>query len=279
MSPATLPANAGTAPNLGDAPDARAPRRYTARTYFFIMAMISLVSIIGTIFLAIQSPTAALTPDPATNGAVMLTFQVLSYFTVLSNILVLVTGFMLARDPNRNGRIFRIVHFDALIMISVTGIVYAVILAPLAHPVGLNVYFNAGLHYIAPPMFVLGWALFGPRPTFSFKLLGQSLIIPGLWVTYTLIHGAIIGWYPYPFLNVEKLGYGMVAVNLVVITIASMLIGGMYLGFGSMAARIKRRRDPELVGQDAAALAVADDAAIVNLQDSQENATRELLAR
>ena len=279
MSPATLPANAGTAPNLGDAPDARAPRRYTARTYFFIMAMISLVSIIGTTILAISQPSLAVTPDPATNGAVMVTFQVLSFFTVLSNILVLVTGFMLARDPNRSGRIFRVIHFDALIMITVTGIVYAVILAPLAHPVGLNVYFNAGLHYIAPPMFVLGWALFGPRPTFSFKLLGQSLIIPGLWVTYTLIHGAIIGWYPYPFLNVEKLGYGTVGINLVVITMAAMLIGAMYLGFGSMAARIKTRRDVKPLGQDETATPVADDAAIVNLQDSQENATRELIAR
>ena len=217
-------------------------KRRIARTYFLIMALISLAAIITTAVLAVMNPTATVTPDPATNGAVMVTFQVLSYFTVLSNILVMTIGFMLFRNPNRTGRLFRIVHFDALIMITVTGLVFALVLAPLTHPVGLNILANAGLHYIAPPMFVLGWALFGPRPTFSLKLLGQSLIIPSVWVVYTLIHGAIISWYPYPFLNVTTLGYGTVAINLVVITFAALAIGAFYLGIGSLVARVKARR-------------------------------------
>ena len=76
---------------------------------------------------------------------------------------------------------------------------------------------------IAPPMFDFWLALFGPRPTFfSFTQPQWSLIIPGL-CHPTLIHGALIGWYRILFLNVEKLGYGTVGINLVVvITMAAM---------------------------------------------------------
>ena len=243
LSPTDRPAAAKEQVELIASPTTEKPgKRRVARAYFLVMALISLAAIITTAVLAIMYPTATVTPDPATNGAVMVTFQVLSYFTVLSNILVMTIGFMLFRNPNRTGRLFRVLHFDALIMITVTGLVFAIVLAPLTHPVGLNVLANAGLHYIAPPMFVLGWALFGPRPTFSLKLLAQSLIVPIVWVAYTLIHGAIISWYPYPFLNVMALGYATVAVNVVAIAVGALIIGAIYLGIGSLIARSKTRR-------------------------------------
>jgi hypothetical protein len=73
-------------------------------------------------------------------------------------------------------------------------------------------------------------------------LLAQSLIVPIVWVAYTLIHGAIISWYPYPFLNVMTLGYATVAVNVVAIAVGALIIGAIYLGIGSLIARSKTRR-------------------------------------
>ena len=236
LSPTDRPAVAKEPVELIASPTTEKPgKRRVARAYFLVMALISLAAIITTAVLAIMYPTATVPPDPATNGAVMVTFQVLSYFTVLSNTLVMTIGFMLFRNPNRTGRLFRVLHFDALIMITVTGLVFAIVLAPLTHPVGLNVLANAGLHYIAPPMFVL-------RPTFSLKLLAQSLIVPVVWVAYTLVHGAIISWYPYPFLNVMALGYATVAVNVIAIAVGALIIGAIYLGIGSLIARSKTRR-------------------------------------
>lgn len=219
------------------------PRRTAARIYYAALSLLCLFSIVLSVAIAVAGPTADLIPNPETASSFMVVVQELSYFTILSNVLVMIVSFLLMRNPNRTGRIFQVVHFDALIMITVTGLVYALVLAPLWHPTGLSIVSNTGLHYLAPPLFVLGFAVFGPRPRFSFKLLGSALVIPIAWLVYTLIHGAIISWYPYPFIDVSVLGYGQVAINVVAIVIGSLIIGAIYLGVGSLVARIARGRD------------------------------------
>lgn len=248
---ATLPTTDTTSSN-NDVTAAKAdkPRRF-ARYYYLATAVISLSSIVLTIFLAIHYPTATVVPDPATASAAMIVGQVLSYFTVLSNIMVSIVSLMLFRNPNRDGKVFRVLHLDALLMISVTGLIFGLILAAITHPVGIAaILANAGLHYIVPPMFVLGWAVFGPRPTFSIKLIAQALIIPIAWVVYTLIHGAIISWYPYPFLNVMVLGYGTVAMNIVGIALLAVVLAVIFLSIGSL---IKRRRHAAAIARPASA--------------------------
>jgi hypothetical protein len=34
-----------------------------------------------------------------------------------------------------------------------------------------------------------------------------ALIWPSLYIAYTLAHGAVSDWYPYPFIDVVELGY------------------------------------------------------------------------
>jgi len=40
---------------------------------------------------------------------------------------------------------------------------------------------------------------------------------PVVWLVYTLVRGAFVGWYPYPFVDVGSHGYGYVAVSSVLI--------------------------------------------------------------
>jgi hypothetical protein len=63
------------------------------------------------------------------------------------------------------------------------------------------------------------------------------LVWPLLWIAYTLIHGAITDWYPYPFIDVVTKGYGKVAVNIVAITIFAIVLSLTYIG----VARLRRR--------------------------------------
>jgi len=51
-----------------------------------------------------------------------------------------------------------------------------------------------------------GWLLFGPRPRLREDLLLLALIWPALYVAYTLVHGAVSDWYPYPFVDVARIG-------------------------------------------------------------------------
>ena len=73
----------------------------------------------------------------------------------------------------------------------ITGLVYAIVLAPLSSPIGPDVWTNLGYHYICPWATVLGFLLFGPRPRFTVREVGTMLIIPIIWLVYTLLRGLL----------------------------------------------------------------------------------------
>ena len=51
------------------------------------------------------------------------------------------------------------------------------------------------------------------------------MVFPIVWVVYTMIRGAIVGWYPYPFLDPDVApGVGYDGVTVYVIAIASFIL-------------------------------------------------------
>jgi len=190
----------------------------------------------------------------------------LSYFTVWSNIVAFIANWMLAADPQRDGRGFRWFRMTSLVMITVTGLVYAIVLAPLYKPVGLGVYTNLGFHYIVPWATFLGFLLFGPRPRFSRREVFTMLAIPVVWLVYTLVRGLLLlqpppeapattpgepqHWYPYPFIDVNDPsplipgvdlgGYAGVTVNIVVIVLLGLAFGFLFLGLDRWLSKGQR---------------------------------------
>jgi hypothetical protein len=81
-----------------------------------------------------------------------------SYFTIESNILVCAVALLLAVGV-AHGRRFALAHLDALLGITVTGIVFALVLAPDQEHVGFS---SVLLHYVAPPLALLAWLVLGP---------------------------------------------------------------------------------------------------------------------
>jgi len=153
-----------------------------------------------------------------------------SYFTVQSNILVLIASIVLIRRPARDGIIWRVVRLDSLLAIMITGIVYATILAPLVEDQGsfAATLANALLHYICPWLTLLVWLLVGPRPRVSWATVAAAFIWPAAWIAYTLIHGAISGWYPYPFLDVGQIGYLTAVRNIIAILVGAGVIAVIF---------------------------------------------------
>lgn len=147
-----------------------------------------------------------------------------SYFTIQSNVLVLITAVAITRRPDVDGRLWRVLRLDAVLGILITGIVYATVLAGLNDPQGADVFSNAGFHYIAPWWAFAGWLLFGPRPRIDGRTLAGAVLWPVVWIGWTLAHGALTGWYPYPFTDVVALGHPTVLVNLAVILVITVVL-------------------------------------------------------
>jgi hypothetical protein len=168
--------------------------------------------------------------------------RVLSFFTIQSNVLAGICSAQLARDPRRDGSVWRVVRLDALLGITVTGIVYSTVLARIHEPKGWEqVSTNTVFHYVVPVLMVLGWLLFGPRPRIDTAAVLRALLWPLLWFGYTLVHGELSGWYPYPFVDVAAHGYGRVLTNALLVTAVLGVVGALY-GLGDRALR--RAADP-----------------------------------
>jgi hypothetical protein len=155
--------------------------------------------------------------------------RLVSFFTVQSNILVAVSALTLARHPDRDGRLWRVLRLDALIGIAVTGVVYSTVLATQESPTGWAAVTNAVFHYAVPLGAVIGWLAFGPRPRIDARTLARALAWPLAWFGYTLLHGHFTHWYPYPFVNVVAHGYGTVLLNALAATAVLAAVGACFL--------------------------------------------------
>jgi hypothetical protein len=164
-----------------------------------------------------------------------------SYFTIQSNLLVMVDATLLAILPNCDSKWRRALRLDALTAIVVTGLVFSLVLAKLIHLTGLAYVLTVCFHYIVPVMAPLGWLFFGPRPRISWHTLARAFLWPILWIIYTFIHGAISGWYPYPFLNVDKLGYTTAITNTLFVLIAALILGLIFKALDRMLPQTDQR--------------------------------------
>lgn len=163
-----------------------------------------------------------------------------SFFTIESNILAMViflfsAYFTLRGKVSHNLDIFR--GASTLYMI-ITGIVYALLLSGLEESLQTSVpWVNFVLHYAFPVVVLLDW--FIDRPVFKITLKQGLiwLIFPIAYATYSLIRGAMTGWYPYPFLNpIIEGGYIKVAITSLLIA-----VGAYGLTVALTAVPIKKR--------------------------------------
>lgn len=147
-------------------------------------------------------------PDAATRVV-----RYLSYLTIWSNALVAWSAYTLATGRDRDTARWRALRLNAVALIALAGIVHFLFLRPLLDLHGSNWVADKLLHVVVPILAVAGWAAFGPRGRAAVADLPRFLVIPVAWVTYTLVRGALVDWYPYPFIDVDLHGYGLVALN------------------------------------------------------------------
>jgi hypothetical protein len=161
------------------------------------------------------------------------------YFTILSNILVFILFFGKSIIVKGNGnKIFNHPFFNGAVTIYIcmTGIVYLLKLRGNVAP-GLEfVIANSILHYATPIAAFLYWALVMSAKRNKVTYLLYWLIFPLVYLFIILIRGALVGMYPYLFLDVYKLGYEQVAITSCLLTLA-------FFGFGFLLFIISRLRN------------------------------------
>lgn len=189
-----------------------------------------LVAVIGGSVLVLRFGLTTFSPTPepgvATPDLLERWVQFFSYWTIQSNIAVLLASLavVLGRDVTSPGQ--RALRLGAMIGITVTGVIYVTILAslPAVRTTG-DWIANIGLHYVIPPLALGSWLLAGPRSDLRLADIPRMLLWPLGWFLWTLLHGAITEWYPYGFIDVELHGYPRVLATFLVIAAGAALLG------------------------------------------------------
>ncbi|HYG83338.1 MAG TPA: Pr6Pr family membrane protein [Verrucomicrobiae bacterium] len=160
----------------------------------------------------------------------------LSYFTNLSNVLAatifIFSAFYLARNraPSLKDDLIR---GAATLYMIITGLVYLTLL--INEDLGLLMpWVNIVTHIIMPLAAISDWLYRPPRNSLRSSQIFLWLIFPCLYLIYTLVRGAVVGWYPYPFLIPNGNDYSVVAVYCAAILAAFFVVGWLLVLTGKM---------------------------------------------
>jgi hypothetical protein len=166
-----------------------------------------------------------------------------SFFTILTNILAGATLLLPLIAPRSTAGQFLArpaVRTAVTAYIITVGVIYYLLLSGLSQRQGWPMFFEDMLHYVTPPLFVLDWLAFVDKRGLSWRLGFAALGFPLVYIAWTLVHGAVSGWYPYPFLDVAEFGYARVFLNIVGLAIVFVALVVSLVGLG----RVLERRDP-----------------------------------
>lgn len=177
----------------------------------------------------------------AFNGKFPQTFYV--FYTNQSNyicFIAMVVGLVLSINAlvhkQKEGTDKRFTQFEflAAVWILITCLVYNFLLVPTTPNIDYFGSFNNPLlHLFGPLLFLSDYFLFGERKCLHLYSPVYILTYPYLYIAFVLIRGAILThigahtdvFYPYFFLDVNSIGYGMVFVWIILLSILFVGLG------------------------------------------------------
>lgn len=151
-----------------------------------------------------------------------------SYFTILCNLLIAFCTFCVSVIPNSKVGLFfssLSVQTSVALYIFIVALVYNIVLRGIWELTGWNLILDNMLHVVIPILYIFYWLFCRQKGQLQWRNGFYWIGFPFLYLTYSLIRGAIIFWYPYPFLNAIKFGYGKVLINIGIMLIVFCIAG------------------------------------------------------
>lgn len=196
-----------------------------------------LLAAVGWFALALQFRLIFAVNIPAGVANAETVVRFFSYFTILTNVMaaLVLTGTALGHRGTFFAR--PSVQTAVASYITIVGVVYGVILSGLWAPTGPQWLADRLLHYATPALYVLFWLFFVQKGTLQFRDSLWWLLFPLCYIVYVLARGSLSGFYPYPFIDVGKLGYSQVLINSAGMFVAFLVSGLVYVALGKLLAR------------------------------------------
>lgn len=184
-------------------------KRNLVIAFRLVLAALSLAGVVVQLVIAIQTDFGLV--------------NFFSYFTTLTNILAsavfIVSAVRLARG-HETSDLDVAIRGGSVVYMAFVGIVFNTLLVG-ADLGGLLPWVNVVHHMVMPLAVLVDWVVWPPRSRISVRTALLWMIFPAAYVVYSLIRGAVVGFYAYPFFNpAVNGGYGGVALYCGVMLVA-----------------------------------------------------------
>jgi hypothetical protein len=163
-----------------------------------------------------------------------------SYFTIDSNLIA--TGVLIAGTLNRNHVStprLDLVRGGAVVYMSITGIVFTVLLSNTDVDTAIP-WINSVVHELMPLVMLADWLITPPAARLRLRQGMLWLSFPLVWIVYTIVRGAIVNHYPYPFLDPANGGYASVTVYCLAILVAMVVVSALVVVLANAAGGGRR---------------------------------------
>ncbi|MCB0918549.1 MAG: Pr6Pr family membrane protein [Actinobacteria bacterium] len=198
-APAQLPPPRLAAPD----PSMRTDRYPVARWVFGTVGAIALLAILAQLIVVV-----------AGSADLSMAINFLGLFGMTAALVAGISSLMLAANPIRVSGAFSAFRMAGLLMAVGTLAMMAMGVPAFYTPSAAQVLVDALLNVVVPTLVLGSWLFLGPRPRLSVKQIGGAVTIPAVWLVYTMLHGAITGFYAYSYLNLAAVGAAALAVNI-----------------------------------------------------------------
>jgi hypothetical protein len=197
----------------------------------------ALVALTAWVGLAVQLDASA----GLTGSVPAALWAMLRFFTVIANLLVALSFTGLALGLRRAGALFLLGGVTLAILL--VGIVYGLLLNGLLDLSGGARLADTLLHKVTPILVPFWWLVFAPKGGLRPRDPLLWALLPLAYFAYALARAAADGLYPYPFMNVARLGWGQTLLNALLMAAGFLAAGALLLWLdGRMAGTTRRGR-------------------------------------
>lgn len=199
------------------------------RIMFFCLGILACGTVVFQFYLMIQNRVASLTETY---------IRFFSYFTILTNLLVGIYALIQCFKKNSsehnapgNGTLTAVTVY-----ITIVGLVYQVLLRQTWAPQGNQKIVDELLHSIIPLLTIIYWYVYENQENLRYSQIKSWLIYPLLYLIFVLIRGHFSNFYPYPFLDVNELGFTNVMIHSFLIFMLFVVVSLVYIAIGKQLA-------------------------------------------
>ncbi len=160
-----------------------------------------------------------------------------SYFTILTNILVaLCYTCLLLKPKSKAGEFFSNPSVQTAVSAYIIFVcmAYNFLLRHLSNPEGFQLIVDELLHGFIPLLSILYWLIFVPKSGLRWKAVLPWMIYPVAYILCVSVWGILSGFFPYPFIDVNDLGYFKVLRNDTGLIVAFLLLSLLFVAVGKI---------------------------------------------